>query len=250
MIYQLSLVLSFDLSQDDIYYFAPKGEKINYKLFKSLERIIKTENRYILVLNLHASEYFWGRDLAPAYHIIVCDHNLVVQGACIQPKAIITSANDSTIYAWTCKSLKNDWFYPYTGRANEYRNDLPKNIKFKIDFKNERYKGEDANHLGIHNFNSIYVHKIDYSKFNILLYAKTNHNDFYEIIELPISKSRFLYNNLYYLEYIGDSSYYNNFIIGERKEVLFELEDNNMQKKILYNLWINADKAKKKQVNN
>lgn len=245
IIYQLSLEISFVLSSNDIYKYAPKGEKINFTLFRSLERIIKTENRYIIILNLHSTKYFWDMDMAPAYYIIVCDHNLVVQGACIQPRATITSANDSTIFAWTSKSIKNDWYYPYRGHAEEYRNDLPKNIKFKIDFKNERYVDEHTTTRILPNFDVQSV-SINYIKDNLKLCLKPYKDENYEIIEIPISKTEFIYDRLYYLEYIGDSSYYNNFILSERKEKLFFLENSTLRRQILYNLWINANKAKKK----
>lgn len=186
------------IEKNDIYALCAKGDTVNFKLFKKSQRIIKSNKKYFIWLDLYNDT---NRFDQYALHLLVCDENLILKGASIAPNASITKVKGDTLYGWTIEEWKNE------KPRNAYRNDLPPEIKFNIEDRKVKWNGYQVrNNTIIDSINFIsdnFVVKmhIRYSK---NLYAWPGRNEYFadteyysklfnhfEVIEIPISSLYF-----------------------------------------------------------
>lgn len=143
----------------NIYNILTKGEKLNNNIFIHSEQIVKINDGYILLYNISDKEY-------DSYnpHLVICDNDLIVQGAGYFASEFIDSVINDTIIAALNKHRIN--------RAHAYTNDLPTNIYLSY------YTPEIDNGYG--NIHNIIVDSLEYfsQNFTVRLYIRTSDDSY------------------------------------------------------------------------
>lgn len=190
---------------NDVYNYCSNGDTLSLDLFYKSKRIIKNENWFLILIDLHAGQ----TEYSYTSHLLFCDSNFVLKAASGGIDEILGIKGD-TIFC-----ILSDNYYLYKSQAiKPYRYDLPKEISIKSNNRGTNWNGYQRESLAI---------------IDSLIFDKKSEK---VVFHLRMSESVFFPGRS---EYFSDLNYYNEaFYITKRMEYPLSLLHFDSENEFVY----------------